>query len=259
MKIGKDITSKFPGLFLVHHNLPGKSIEKQNDEVHHLIIPLSGEIKVETKGKALVLGPGKMVYIPCKSSHKFTSSDKGSGERLVAIIDDKLWKKQKSEFFEPRILPTQNLIRELILYLLLNPKHEKPQHLIITLIQTLVDQMQTLAEDNLNLDYLESSTTDERLLRALSYLEKKKMETLKMEELAKVSGMSQRNFNRLFYLNFKVTPKQLHSKLRMEEAYHQISTSKRSVTQVAFDLGYNSLSQFIKVFHHTYGKLPSEV
>jgi AraC-like DNA-binding protein len=259
MKIGKDITSKFPGLFLVHHNLPGKSIEKQNDDVHHIIIPLSGEIKVETKGKTLILGPGKMVYVPCKSSHKFSSSTKGSGERLVAIIEDSLWLKQSIEPFEPAILPTQNLIRELILYLLLNPKHEKPQNLIATLIQTLIEQMQTLGAEDFSLDYLESCTHDERLLHALAFLAEKKTENLKMEELARASGMSQRNFNRLFYLSFKRTPKQVHSRLRMDEAYKRLQDSKQSVTQVAFDLGYSSLSQFIKVFQHSFGKLPSEV
>lgn len=58
MQTGKDIAVKFPGLFLVHHNIPGSQAPHHEHPEHHLIIPLQGEISVEVEGKMLTCGPG---------------------------------------------------------------------------------------------------------------------------------------------------------------------------------------------------------
>ena len=74
MQIGKDIAVKFPGLFLVHHNIPGSTAPHHEHPEHHLIIPLQGEISVEVLGKSLKCGPGRMVYIPPNTGHIFRSA-----------------------------------------------------------------------------------------------------------------------------------------------------------------------------------------
>ncbi len=259
MKIGKDIAARYPGVFLVHHNLPGKEVKKKNEDVHHLIIPIAGEISIECDGREFHLGPGKMIYIPCKSPHVFRSSQRGSGERLIAIIDQKQWAKVTDSIFSVSVLPAATLIKELILYLIFNPKIKRPEILLTTLIETLIEQIHVLGEEELSLDALGAKVSDPRLQKAISYLEARKRDNLKMVDLARVSGMSQRNFNRLFHEAFKITPKQLHSLLRMREAYQLLKLSKKSVTEVALEIGYSSLSQFTKAFHQTYRMLPSEI
>jgi len=96
MQRGKDIAVKFPGLFLVHHNIPANNVSSHAHAEHHLIIPLQGEISVVLSEKTLTCGPGRMIYIAPKTEHVFQSA-REKGERLICLIDNSCWKRAEAE------------------------------------------------------------------------------------------------------------------------------------------------------------------
>ena len=90
MQRGKDIAARFPGLFLVHHNVPSGDVSEHAHPEHHLIIPLQGEVRLVLASQELVCGPGRMVYVPPATGHIFRSG-KDKGERLICMIEPKAW------------------------------------------------------------------------------------------------------------------------------------------------------------------------
>lgn len=99
---------------------------------------------------------------------------------------------------------------------------------------------------------------DPRVIRALDELRRSACGTLRMEAIAKRSGLSLRNLNRLFLLETGMSPKQFVTRVRVETAQRLLKGGRRTVTDVALEVGYGSVSQFIAAFRKITGQLPSE-
>jgi AraC-like DNA-binding protein len=256
MKKGQDVSVTFPGLYLVHHNLPAKEIARHSHSEHLLFVPLQGEIRIETESAVHVLGPGKMLYLPSKTEHSFQSSET-QGERLVCLFKDSAWKKLSPTRHAPSILLVNQLAKELLFYLLLNPRTKNPSSLITALTHTLSESLDSSLGE-VQSAHLAGKSRDPRIQRALEQMESRFGGELSMDQVAKSAGLSVRNFNRLFLAEIGLTPKQAHTLFRVNRARELLSSGKRSVTEVALEVGYSSLSQFISVFRRTTGQLPSE-
>ncbi|KTD52518.1 AraC family transcriptional regulator [Legionella quateirensis] len=257
MKKGKDISVSFDGLYLIHQNLPGKQVQQITLQEALLFIPLQGEISIILEGKALQLGVGKMLYLPPNLTHSFSSSTK-SGERLIALVDST---KYQASFLSsvPLILSVDHLIKELLFYLLLHPKTNNAQSLIQVFCETLHEIfMQASSNYIQSVEHLEAKASDPRLKKALNYMREHLAEQINMIDVARYSGLSTRSLNRLAAIETGLQPKQWLIHYRVAKAKELLRLSGNSVTQVAFAVGYNSLSQFITTFRTHTGQLPSE-
>lgn len=259
MKTGTDIAHHFPGLFLVHHNLPGKKKFFENKGIHHLIIALKGRFTAVIGGEDFELQAGQMIYIPADCPHHFSSPANEAGERLVAIFTDKIWQKMGKVKGGAVTLPTFPLIKELLLYLLLHPEAQNAKVYVETTIVALQEALTLRGRELGQWEHLLARVSDPRLSRAFAFLEKARTQQLSMVKLAQDCGMSSRNLNRLFLQEFALTPKQAHNQLRMKYASELLSSRKMSVTEVAYEVGFHSLSQFIHTFKKLTGKLPSDL
>jgi AraC-like DNA-binding protein/mannose-6-phosphate isomerase-like protein (cupin superfamily) len=256
VKKGSDIAVEFPGLFLVHHNLPDKSVAAHSHDEHILFIPLQGEITVRIRDRALKAGPGRMIYLPPKTEHAFDSSGM-QGERLIALVSDRYWAKAEASEQVASVIAVSQLCKELLFHLLLNPKTKHAASLIQTLIHALSESLQASCH-LLELDHLNSKSSDPRIQKVIEYFEANLSETISMEKAAKAAGLSVRNLNRLFATELSLTPKQVLNQYRVAKA-RALLLSGSSVTDAALEIGYSSLSQFIQVFRSLTGQLPSAV
>jgi AraC-like DNA-binding protein len=256
MRKGQDISVSLPGLYLVHHNIPAKEVSRHSHPEHLLFIPLQGEIRLETPTDVYALGPGKMLYLPAKTEHAFQSSET-QGERLIGLIQTSLWKKAEAGKHAASIFPANQLVKELCFYLLLNPKTRHAKPLAQALVHTLSEALEGSA-GGFQTAHLAGKSRDPRIQRALQDLESRLDDAVSMDQIARSAGLSVRNFNRLFLIELGLTPKAAHTQFRIHRAKELLSTGKRSVTEVALEVGYPSLSQFIPVFRRATGQLPSE-
>lgn len=258
MRKGDDIAVQFPGLFVVHHNKPGSDVDHHRHPEHHLIIPLQGEATVHLEAESLNCGPGRMIYVAPDTLHAF-SSGRDKGERLICMMDKKLWQKAEGPTVGSQVLPLQHLIRELLFYLLLNQMSRSTSALIDALVHALVDALEAgSGVIAAGMAHVESKTEHENVIRAMAYLRAYRAENIGMTAVAKAAGLSLRSLNRLFLDEVGLTPKQFVTAIRIEEAKDMLRGGKKSVTEVAFAVGYNSLSQFINTFRHVTGMIPSE-
>lgn len=80
-----------------------------------------------------------------------------------------------------------------------------------------------------------------------------------LETLAGMIGMSLTRLKLLFPQVYGMPPFALLRQLRMERARHLLRVEKRSVTDVALEVGYSNISHFSKIFMEHFGIKPSQV
>lgn len=82
-------------------------------------------------------------------------------------------------------------------------------------------------------------------------------EPLTLQEMSRVAYISPYHFNRIFHHITGIPPNKFLYALRLETAKRLLLTTNTSVTNVCFDVGYNSLGTFIRRFTGLVGLSPS--
>ena len=95
-----------------------------------------------------------------------------------------------------------------------------------------------------------------QLKRALALIEENYASPLTLEQLSAAAKMSPKYFCRFFQEMTHHTPIEYLNLYRIEHACYQLITTDRSVTEIAFNCGFNDLSYFIKTFKRYKGITP---
>lgn len=78
---------------------------------------------------------------------------------------------------------------------------------------------------------------------------------VRLEQAAREACLSEFHFHRLFRATFGETPHDFLTRLRMDHA-RQMLASERTVTEVCFEVGYESLGSFSSKFRAHFGRSP---
>lgn len=81
---------------------------------------------------------------------------------------------------------------------------------------------------------------------------------LSLEELAKLSHMSLSSFKRKFKEVYLESPQKYLNRKKIDRAYHLLHQTDLRISDLAYDLGFESLTTFNRVFKQQTGKSPSE-
>lgn len=106
----------------------------------------------------------------------------------------------------------------------------------------------------------ELSPTEERnrlMLRARDTMDRSFHQELDVPGLARSVGMSEAHFIRTFKAVFAETPHRYLQRRRVERAMFALRATERSITDVCFDVGFNSLGTFSRTFKEIVGLSPS--
>ena len=96
------------------------------------------------------------------------------------------------------------------------------------------------------------------LKQVLTYLEQHYTEPITLEDMAQAAHMSPKYFCRFFRQMTRRTPIDYLNYYRVECASQELSTTEKSVTEVALDCGFNDVSYFIKIFRRHKGVSPGK-
>lgn len=96
-----------------------------------------------------------------------------------------------------------------------------------------------------------------RLCRARDYLAARFNRRTSLEGAARQADLSPFYFNRLFTQVFGETPHEFVTRLRIERAKRLLLVDHESVTDICFDVGYESLGSFSTRFHSLTGLSPA--
>lgn len=97
-----------------------------------------------------------------------------------------------------------------------------------------------------------------QLKKALEFMESSYNAPLTLEEIAHSIDMSPKYFCKFFQEMTHRTPIDYLNHYRIERACYQLLTSDQSITEVAYNSGFNDLSYFIKTFKRYKGTTPKK-
>ncbi|WP_432666471.1 AraC family transcriptional regulator [Wukongibacter baidiensis] len=98
------------------------------------------------------------------------------------------------------------------------------------------------------------SNNNNPISMAIDYMMKNYNRSIKIQDLAHSLNMSSCNFTKHFKQATGITPKDYLKRIRMKKARTLLLTE--NVTEVAYDLGYDNISYFIRLFKNEYGMTP---
>jgi AraC-like DNA-binding protein len=96
------------------------------------------------------------------------------------------------------------------------------------------------------------------LLRAKDLIDARYREPLDVPALARAAHFSQAHFRREFRRAFGETPHQYLLTRRMERAASLLRSTDRSIADICFTVGLQSVGSFTTSFRRTYGRTPTE-
>lgn len=104
---------------------------------------------------------------------------------------------------------------------------------------------------------LRAGSHADRIAQAITYLQREFRSPLTVADLAGVSNMSTSSFHEHFKAATGTTPLQFQKDLRLIEARSRLVGGEGAVSTVAFDVGYESATQFSREYTRKYGSPPS--
>lgn len=95
-----------------------------------------------------------------------------------------------------------------------------------------------------------------RAVEAALWIDAHSHEPIDLQSAAEEVGLSSFHFLRLFGGSLGVTPHQYLVRSRLRHAARLLTEDARSITDVAFDVGFGDLSNFVRTFHRAAGVSP---
>lgn len=96
----------------------------------------------------------------------------------------------------------------------------------------------------------------ERIAKAIHLLRNNFAQTLRVEQLAEVANMSASSFHQHFKALTLMTPLQFQKQLRLLEARRLMTADAINVAEAAYQVGYESASQFSREYSRAFGVAP---
>jgi AraC-like DNA-binding protein len=96
-----------------------------------------------------------------------------------------------------------------------------------------------------------------RLQIARRFIDERFDQPIDLRVMAQQAGLSRFHFVRAFHQEFQTTPHRYLQERRIERAKQLLSAGTLSVTDVCFEVGFESLGSFSMLFHRLVGQPPT--
>lgn len=152
--------------------------------------------------------------------------------------------------------PVNNLLLEMILYTGQWDGHITPGDKRFTFLKAMKEMLPEISKTPLPINL---PTTDHpRLQPVLRYIHENLAENLTLDVIGHEFSLSERTLTRLFRNTMDISFFQYLKLARMMRALGYLLETRKTVNEIAWDTGYNSVSAFSNTFYKLIGKRPSE-
>jgi AraC family transcriptional regulator len=196
------------------------------------------------------------VFISSDLLKEVASSLSSTEERLLS---DPLVEFESSIQFTERLYPQDSQIVPTLrkIHQLANQDggEAKLQEQMYLLTEHLLQLNRSVRTEIQSLDFVRASTREEvyrRLYACRDYMISNLSQPQDLTDVAAVSGFAPHHFLRLFRKVFGTTPHQYLTRLRLDKAKQLVQCTDRSISEICFDLGFDSIPSFstlYKKFH----------
>jgi AraC-like DNA-binding protein len=231
-----------------------------------------GEVSVRSQNDYMNLNKNHAILAKCLNYFFETNNkqrESGDGIEVIAVI---LYPSQVEEIFEFDLTQSNYSIdynikqievdrllsnfRESINILLDNPELAD-ESIIQTKLKEFVLLIAKSQDAPSQLDFL-SALFKPLDIEFKSTVQHNIYANLSLDELASLCHLSTSSFKRKFKEVFKTSPKKYISQKKIEKAAVLLKTDSLRISDIAYDVGFDSLATFNRNFTAIYGKSPSE-
>jgi AraC-like DNA-binding protein/ligand-binding sensor protein len=125
----------------------------------------------------------------------------------------------------------------------------------VRLLTFFAEQLSALA----NQIVLEQQNAEPPLvMKAREYIQKHKTDELPLAEVARAAGASVFHFCKVFHKATGLKFTDYVSRVRLEDARNRLLNPNLRISEIAYDVGFQSLTQFNRTFKRVFGQSPSE-
>ncbi|MEO6452607.1 MAG: helix-turn-helix domain-containing protein [Ginsengibacter sp.] len=104
----------------------------------------------------------------------------------------------------------------------------------------------------------QKSHGDEMVIKAQAYIESKLDEKVSVEDISTRFSVGRRNFDRRFIRATGNTPVEYSQRVKIESAKKRIETSRKTINEIMYEVGYSDVKAFREVFRKITGMSPLE-
>ncbi len=205
-------------------------------------VPMCGHIRHATVDKPFVMLSMK---IDVQAVHQILLNHTVTFEKSETSISFMQWQLDET---------LKNAFERLLLL------HETPNDIafIAPLIQQEIYYRLLISEQGDKLKRMVSiNSNTQKIAKATKYLQSHYRETVQVESLAELCGMSVSGFHHHFKKITTLSPLQYQKSLRLMQAKRLIIQENLAVTQACYQVGYESPSQFSREYKRYFGVCPS--
>lgn len=238
---------------------------------HVVSMVLAGEQRIRTYDDTLIkVKAGEVLFIP---RGMYYVSDllpaEGSFRSVLFYFDDSIIqeflatsrvtefsKKQIPDHLKFGVVPNLHFFIDSLLNLY-QSNQIRSKGLLQLKILELLYLLNGLAQEQQFADFLFQLTLPKKR-NIKTFMEKNFDKPLKIEDYAYLTGRSLSTFRRDFKTFYNITPQKWLKEKRLDKAITILQEKEITVTDLAFEVGYENISYFIKEFKNKVGQSPKQ-
>jgi AraC-like DNA-binding protein len=226
----------------------GMMVPAHSHPVGQLLLSLAGVITAETPERQWVVPPGRALWLPPSVDHGFTAV--GDVRIRTLYISPAIEHKMPET---PRLVRITPLIKELIVRAAADEESGTSGSVQSLVVPLLLAELNTMPTEDLSLPLPSSTAMMAFAVRARDIIAN---ETI--AEIAASLGFTQKTLTRRFKQETGISPDLWRNQSRHLSAF-ALLRQRKSITEVAHAIGYQSSASFAAAFRKSFGRTPSEV
>lgn len=211
-----------------------------------LTYALSGVMSVVTDTTTFVLPPNRAIWLPAGTVHQFAC--RGEVKLNILYIDPNL----PNQPDRCRVFDAPPLCRALIQEVLTFDHAYDETGREGRIVGLLIEEISRMPPIPLSAPM----PRDRRLRRVCDEVIADPADQRDIDQLANVAGMGRRTFTRAFRLETGMAFAMWRQQIRLMAAISMLGEGK-SITNIAYEVGYDTPSSFTAMFHRVLGEAPS--
>ena len=237
-------------------------------EILHIV---SGEFKLYLSNVEYVLKPGDIAFIGCGLLHR---GDPVDCVYQCTVFDLNMLRRRSNDRLSPLLLSVisgetgvdclltdknSELYKTVIR--LFNNLHEHREYFEFAVFGELFNMFSLLFAGKKAKKAAKSKRSAHKadtMATIVSWIEEHYAEHISLKQLAALCGMNEKYLCHLIKEYTNSTPVEYINKLRIESACHEMTVNHKTVTEAAFESGFNDLSYFSRTFKKLKGVTPKQ-
>lgn len=248
MRRSDEVLSADRPVIALRDEYPAGFVDPMHRHDHvQILYASSGVMAVRTPDVSFVVPPQRAVWLPAGTDHEVAC--RGPVSLRTLYLNPEIGSNDSA----CRVFEVSHFLKALILETVDFPALYDPEGREGRIIELLLQEIARMP----NAPYHVDMPTDRRLLRVCNAILANPSDPRDIDDWAKLAGMGRRTFTRAFKHETGMGLAVWRQQVRLMEALSLLAAGA-SITQVAYDVGYESPSGFAAMFRRTFGVAPSQ-